>query len=59
MFVNEVKSPEGAVGLPQNSHILIVKDLLSSYRVVLVFLLHLGMCCYLKSVELLMLMVDF
>jgi hypothetical protein len=59
VFVNEVKSPKGAVGLPQNSHILVVQGLLGSLRITLVFFLRLGVYCYLKSIELLVLMVGF
>jgi hypothetical protein len=59
VFVNEVKSPKGAVGLPQNSHIPVVQSLLGSLRTTPVFFLRLGVYSYLKSVELLVLMVGF
>ena len=48
VFVNEVKSPKGAVGLPQNSHVPVVQSLLGSLGTMLVFFLRLGVYCYLK-----------
>ena len=59
MFVNEVKSPEGVVRLPQNFHALVVQDSLSLHGVVVVLFLHLSVHRYLESIELLVLLVGF
>ena len=59
VFINEVKSPEGVVGLPQNSHTLVIQDSLSLHGVVVVFFLHLSVHRYLESIELFVLLVGF
>jgi hypothetical protein len=59
VFIDEVKSPERVVGLPQNSHTLVIQDSLSLHGVVVVFFLYLSVHRYLESVELLVVLVGF
>ncbi len=59
VFINEVESPKGVIGLPQDSHTLVIQDSLSLHGVLVVFFLHLRAHRYLESIELFVLLVGF